>query len=230
MKRYTMYVVCFLLLGGMCITERSHARMLELENRITSCTNALNEMLNAADGGIPADLLRRSTGIIIFPQVVKAGLGLGGHYGNGVVMRRNPKSGAWGPPVFVRLIGGSIGWQVGIQATDLVLLIMSDVSLKSLFRNRITIGADASVAAGPVGRDASAGADIDLSAGMLSYSRAKGLFIGLSIKGSILEVDWRANESYYGSDLSIIDIFFKGKGKLSPSAKRLIHLLNTRTR
>ena len=210
--------------------ECPHARMLELENRISTCTNALNEMLSSADGGIPADLLRRSTGIIIFPQVVKAGLGLGGHYGNGVVMRRNPKSGKWGPPVFVRLIGGSIGWQVGIQATDLVLLIMSDVSLKSLFRNRITIGADASVAAGPVGRDASAGADIDLSAGMLSYSRAKGLFIGLSIKGSILEVDWHANESYYGSDLSIIDIFFKGKGKVSPSAKRLIHLLNTRTR
>ena len=230
MKRRLICMVFLLLLGVTFMPQYMHASSLELENRISTCTNSLNEMLNATDGGIPADLLRRSTGIIIFPQVLKAGLGVGGHYGKGVILRRYPKSGKWGPPVFISLIGGSIGWQVGIQATDLVLLIMSDVSLKSLFRNRITIGADASVAAGPIGRDASAGADIDLSAGMLSYSRAKGLFIGLSIKGSILEVDWHANESYYGSDLSIIDIFFKGKGKLSPSAKRLIHLLNKNTK
>jgi lipid-binding SYLF domain-containing protein len=230
MKHSFIYIVNLVLLGWMAVPSYLHASSLELENRISMCTSSLNEMLNSTDGGIPADLLRRSTGIIIFPQVLKAGLGVGGHYGKGVILRRYPKSGKWGPPVFISLIGGSIGWQVGIQATDLVLLIMSDVSLKSLFQNRFTIGADASVAAGPVGRDASAGTDIDLSQGMLSYSRAKGLFIGLSIKGSVIEVDWQANESYYGSDLSIIDIFFKGKGKVSPSAKRLIHLLNKNTK
>ncbi|MBM4325838.1 MAG: lipid-binding SYLF domain-containing protein [Deltaproteobacteria bacterium] len=202
----------------------------ELESRLEECARALNDMLDATDGGIPADLLRRSRAIVVLPAVLKAGLGVGGHYGKGIILRRNPSQGKWGPPAFVRLLGGSFGWQVGIQSTDLVLLVMSDVNLRSLFRDRITIGADASVAAGPVGRDASASADIDLSAGMLSYSRAKGLFAGIAIKGSILEVDWAANESFYGSDLSLIDIFFQGKGKLSPAAQKVVDILNRASR
>lgn len=195
------------------------------------CVRALRDVLAAPDGSIPADLLRKSEAIIVFPSVVKAGLGVGGHYGKGVVVRRNSQSGgAWGPPAFLTLYGGSVGWQVGVQSTDLVLLVMSELSLKSLFQDKFTIGADASVAAGPVGRDASASTDIDLSAGMLSYSRARGIFAGVSFKGSIIEPDWGANEAYYGSDLSIIDIFFKGRGKLSPAARKLIGLLNSRTR
>lgn len=204
---------------------------LELENRLMECVRALRDVLAAPDGSIPADLLRKSEAIIVFPSVVKAGLGVGGHYGKGVVVRRNSQSGgAWGPPAFLTLYGGSVGWQVGVQSTDLVLLVMSELSLKSLFQDKFTIGADASVAAGPVGRDASASTDIDLSAGMLSYSRARGIFAGVSFKGSIIEPDWGANEAYYGSDLSIIDIFFKGRGKLSPAARKLIGLLNSRTR
>jgi len=126
----------------------------------------------------------------------------------------------------VRLIGGSFGWQIGVQSTDLILLVLSDVSLKSLFRDRLTIGADASVAAGPIGRDASAATDIGISAGILSYSRAKGLYAGVALKGSVLEADWAANEAYYGSDASIVDVFFQGKGKLTPAASKLIVLLN----
>jgi lipid-binding SYLF domain-containing protein len=108
----------------------------------------------------------------------------------------------------------------------LILLIMNDISLKSLFKDKITIGADASIAAGPVGRDASAGTDVDFSAGILSYSRAKGLFAGVSIKGSVIESDWESNEAYYGSDVSVIDIFFRGKGTVSPAAAELIRFLN----
>ncbi len=152
-------------------------------------------MLEAPDGSIPSDLLRRSRGIIIFPAVLKAGLGVGGHYGKGVILRKHPTVGGWGPPAFITLIGGSFGWQIGVQSTDLVLLVMTDVGLKSLFRDRLTLGADASVAAGPVGRDASASTDIGLTAGILSYSRAKGIFAGVSIKGSMIEPDWEANEA-----------------------------------
>lgn len=207
------------------------AAPLELENRLAECVRALKDVLSAPDGNIPADLLKRSKAIVVFPSVVKAGLGVGGHYGKGVVVRRNPgKGGTWGPPAFLRLYGGSVGWQVGVQSTDLVLLVMSELSLKSLFQDKFTIGADASVAAGPVGRDASASTDIDLSAGMLSYSRAKGIFAGISFKGSVIEPDWAANEAYYGSDLSIIDVFFKGRGQLSPAARNLIAFLDRKAR
>ncbi|MGO9570695.1 MAG: lipid-binding SYLF domain-containing protein [Desulfomonilaceae bacterium] len=206
------------------------ARPLELENRISESARALKDMMDAPDGSIPSDLLRRSRAVVIFPSVIKAGLGIGGQYGTGVVLRRNPSSRKWGPPAFITLVGGSFGWQVGVQATDLVLLVMSDVSLRSLFHDKFTIGADASVAAGPIGRDASASTDIALSAGILSYSRAKGIYAGISLQGSVMQADWEANERYYGSDLSMIDSFFEGKGPISPTAGRLIELLNKYSR
>jgi SH3 domain-containing YSC84-like protein 1 len=214
------------LAGLLSFHSTLYAQPLELENRLAECTSVVKDMVEAPDGGIPADLIRRCHAIIVFPALLKAGLGVGGHYGKGVVLRRNDKRGKWGPPAFITLIGGSFGWQIGVQATDMVLLVMSDVSLKSLFQDKFTIGADASVAAGPVGRDASAATDLGLSAGILSYSRAKGIFAGVSVKGSIIEVDWAANEAYYGSDLSIIDIFFKGTGKISPAAKSLANILD----
>ncbi|MFH0823969.1 MAG: lipid-binding SYLF domain-containing protein [Pseudomonadota bacterium] len=207
-----------------------YAAAMEQENRLIECRQVVLDIMGAPDGGIPADLFRRSAGIVVFPSVLKAGLGFGGHYGKGVVLRRDPKTGRWGPPVFLRLIGGSFGWQIGVQATDLVLLTMNEISLKALFKDTLTIGADASVAAGPVGRDASAGTDLGLSVGMLSYSRAKGLFAGVSVKGSVIEVDWAANGAYYGSEASLIDMFFSNKGTTSPAAGKLIQTLNNYNR
>ncbi len=223
---------CFLICLALILFCTGHvsARPLELENRISESAGALKDMMSAPDRSIPSDLLRSSRAVIIFPSVIKAGLGVGGQYGRGVVLRRHPSSGKWGPPAFVTLIGGSFGWQIGVQATDLVLLVMSDVSLRSLFHDKFTIGADASVAAGPIGRDASASTDIGLSAGILSYSRAKGLYAGLSLQGSAMQADWEANERYYGSDLSMIDSFFEGKGPISPAAAKLIQFLNKYSR
>lgn len=222
--------LAFIALAHFCVANVCSGQTLELEHRISECTRVLEEMMNAPDAGIPTDLLRRSTAIVVFPSILKAGLGIGGQYGRGMILRRSPRSGTWGPPVFLTLIGGSFGWQAGVQATDLILLVMSNVSLKSLFRDKFTVGVDASVAAGPIGRDASASADIDLSAGMLSYSRAKGLFAGVSVKGSVIEPDWQANEAYYGSELSIIDVFFKGRVNVSPAARDLMRLLNRKTK
>jgi len=222
----------FLILYALTLFLASNvwARPLELENRISESTRALKDMMDAPDGSIPSDLLRSSRAVVIFPSVIKAGLGVGGQYGTGVILRKNPSTRKWGPPAFITLVGGSFGWQVGVQATDLVLLVMSDVSLRSLFHDKFTIGADASVAAGPIGRDASASTDIALSAGILSYSRAKGLYAGVSLQGSVMQADWEANERYYGSDLSVIDRFFEGKGPISPPAGRLIELLNKYSR
>jgi SH3 domain-containing YSC84-like protein 1 len=206
------------------------ARPLELENRISESAEVLKEMMRAPDRSIPSDLLRRSRAVVIFPSVIKAGLGVGGQYGRGIVLRRSRSAGKWGPPAFITLIGGSFGWQIGVQATDLVLLVMSDVSLRSLFHDKVTIGADASVAAGPIGRDASASTDIALTSSILSYSRAKGIYAGISLQGSVMQADWQANEGYYGSNLSVIDSFFEGKGPISPAAARLIELLNKYSR
>jgi SH3 domain-containing YSC84-like protein 1 len=214
-------------LVAICVfSATADAKSMELENRLLECTVTLEDMMQAPDKGIPIDLIKRSKAIIIFPSLLKAGFGVGGHYGKGVILRRNRSGGKWGPPAFISLIGGSFGWQLGLQSTEMVLLVMTEISLKSLFRDKLTVGADASIAAGPIGRDASAGLEVDRGAGILSYSRAKGLFAGVSIKGSVLEPDWDANQQYYGSDVSIIDIFFHGKGSVSRAGKRLIQLLN----
>lgn len=202
------------------------AKSFELENRLSQCTQALRDIMQAPDKAIPIDLIKGSKAIIIFPSLLKAGFGVGGQYGKGVILRRNRSDGKWGPPAFISLIGGSFGWQLGVQSTEMVLLVMTEISLKSLFRDKLTIGADASIAAGPVGRDASAALEVDRGAGILSYSRAKGLFAGVSIKGSVVEPDWDANQQYYGSGVSIIDIFFQGKGRVSPAGRRLIYMLN----
>lgn len=230
MPKRTIIAVCTLIAMLVSVWPCSATGSPELESRISDCTNVVKGMMEAPDGGIPKDLLKRSRAIIIFPSLLKAGLGVGGHYGRGVVLRKDQASGRWGPPAFISVMGGSFGWQIGIQATEMVLLVMSEVSLKSLFQDKFTLGADASVAAGPVGRDASAGTDIALSAGILSYSRAKGLFAGVSVKGSILEPDWDANEKYYGSDASVGDIFFHGKGAVSPAGNRLIRTLDGYTK
>lgn len=225
MKAISAYAL-LICIAGPVLPGDAGAQVMSLDQRISDCALVFEEMMEAPDAGVSTDLLRRSRAIIIFPSVLKAGLGVGGQYGTGVILRKNPSTGRWGPPAFLTLIGGSFGWQVGIQATDLLILVMSDVSLRSLFKDKFTIGVDASVAAGPIGRDASAATDIGLSAGMLSYSRAKGIFAGISIKGSVLEPDWEANSAYYGSELSIIDIFFKAQGRVSPASRNLMNLLN----
>ncbi len=227
MKKKTALQILFLLfMVGNISQGISRAENLELENRLNDVKKVITEMLQAPDEGIPHDLLNRSKAIIIFPSVIKAGMGIGGQYGKGVALRRDPSDRKWGPPAFVTLLGGSFGWQIGVQSTELILLVMSDVNLKNLFKDKFTIGVDASVAAGPVGREASADTDISLSTGILSYSRASGLFAGLTIQGAVLEADWQANEAYYGSHVSIIDIFSHKKGHLSPAAVKVIETLN----
>jgi SH3 domain-containing YSC84-like protein 1 len=225
-KRILKFLL-LLVLFQITVLNPAKAENPELENRLKESARIISETLEAPDGKIPRDLLRKAKAIIIFPSVIKVGMGIGGQYGKGVALRLDSQERKWGPPAFVTLIGGSFGWQIGVQSADLILLIMSDVDLKNIFNKRFTIGVDASIAAGPVGREASADTDITLTAGILSYSRSRGLFAGLTIQGAFLEADWSANESYYGSDSSIIDIFFHKQGKLSPAASKLVETLNS---
>ncbi len=165
--------------------------------RIHQSVQVLNEIMAIPEGGIPDSLFRSAYGVAIFPGLVKAGFIIGARYGGGVMVVRSEQHG-WSNPVFFKLMGGSIGWQIGAQSTDIILVFRTIRSLDAITSGKFTLGADASVAAGPVGRRASAETDVTFSAEILSYSRSRGLFAGLSLEGAALQVDYDANAAFYG--------------------------------
>lgn len=165
--------------------------------KIHQSIQVLNEIMAIPEGGIPDSLLRSAYGIAIFPGLMKAGFIIGARYGGGVMVVRSEEQG-WSSPVFFKLMGGSIGWQIGAQSSDIVLVFRTIRSLDAITSGKFTLGADASVAAGPVGRRASAETDLTFSAEILSYSRSRGLFAGLSVEGAALQVDYDANAAFYG--------------------------------
>ncbi len=197
----------------------------ELDSRILDSDLVLKSALEMPDRGIPKDLLQRCRGLAIFPAVVKVGLVLSVSYGSGIILRRDEKTGQWSSPAFFNIRGGSVGVQAGAQATDLVLLVMNEEGVEGLLEDKYTLGADISVAAGPVGRQASAETSVRLDSGILSYSRSKGLFAGLALKGAALEPDNEANEIYHGKGITVQDVFYEGKGSLSDNARILIKTL-----
>lgn len=198
----------------------------ELDKRILQCDAVLKSVLQMPDRTIPKELLQRCRGLAIFPGVFKAGLVVGISYGKGVVLRREERTGQWSRPAFFGIRGGSLGAQVGVQYVDLILLVMSDKGMEGLLEDKFTLGADASVAAGPVGRDAAAETILNLDAGILSYSQTKGLFAGIALTGGALEPDRKENEAYHGKGVSVQDVFYEGKGSLSDSARSLMRTLD----
>jgi lipid-binding SYLF domain-containing protein len=201
-----------------------------LDKRILGCNAVIQNVLDMPDRGIPKDLLQRCRGLAIFPGVVKAGVVVGVTIGSGIIVRRDERTAEWSRPAFFTIRGGSLGFQVGVQSIDLILLIMSDRGLENLLEDKITLGADVSVAAGPVGREASAETNLKFDAGMLSYSRAKGLFAGVSLTGASLEPDLPANRVYHGDGVTVQDVLYEGKGSLSDSARVLIATLENATK
>jgi lipid-binding SYLF domain-containing protein len=168
----------------------------EPDRTVASATVVLDEFLDLEVKGIPAGLLSEAHGVAIVPGVIKVGLVVGGQRGKGVVVVRE-KDGSWRAPMFITLTGGSVGWQAGAQSTDVVLVFKTQRSVEGLLKGKFTIGADAAAAAGPVGRRAAAATDGDLKAEIYSYSRTRGLFAGVSLDGSVIEVDDRLNGEYY---------------------------------
>lgn len=163
---------------------------------VDAAVTVMDEIMAVPNKKIPQSLLADAQGLAIIPNLVKGGFVVGIRHGRGVVVIRDER-GAWKPPVFVSLTGGSVGWQVGLQATDVILVFKTRKSIDGLMRGKFTIGADAAAAAGPVGRQAAAATDTSLGAEILSYSRSRGLFAGVSLDGSALQIDQAANQAYY---------------------------------
>ncbi|RLA94090.1 MAG: hypothetical protein DRG25_03245 [Deltaproteobacteria bacterium] len=197
----------------------------DLEDRVENSIAVLNEIMKIPEKGIPTDLFDRCSAIAIFPHVVKGGFIFGGRFGRGVISVHDKKTGKWSPPAFFTLGGGSYGFQVGVQAIDLVLLIMTKRGLEGLLKSKVTLGGDLGVAAGPVGRRTEAGIDILLKAEIFSYSRAKGIFAGISLEGATIFQDKDANRAFYGKELSAQEILLEGKAKPPLIAQTLINTL-----
>jgi lipid-binding SYLF domain-containing protein len=179
--------------------------------RVADATVAFSEIMAADDSAIPTAILDKAEAIAIFPTTIRAGLVVGGQRGRGILSVRG-ESGTWSAPAFLTLTGGSVGLQIGAQATDLVLVIMNRRGLENLVRNQFKVGADASVAAGPVGRDAQAATDIQMRAKILGYSRARGVFAGVTINGSTIRQDKDANRRFYGKPYDTKQIVFERLG------------------
>jgi SH3 domain-containing YSC84-like protein 1 len=200
------------------------------QERVKESGEVLKEILNIPDD-IPEDLLDKAECLVILPSVKKAAFGIGGSFGRGVMICRNGPhyTGLWGPPALYALEGVNIGFQLGGQATDFVLLVMNPKGARSLLSSKVKLGADASAAAGPKGRASEAATDVVMSAEILSYSRAKGLFAGISLEGSTLRSDGSANEKLYGQKVSAKDIIRLGKVKTPSCAQELIALLDKKS-
>ncbi len=190
---------------AMSLTGRIAAQS-DQTDRVEKSTTVFEEIMGAPDSAIPGSVLGKAEAIAVFPSTVKAGFIFGGHRGRGIISVRDRDGGRWSPPAFLTLTGGSFGLQIGGQTIDIVLVIMNRGGLERLLGNQFKIGADASVAAGPVGRDAEASTDIQLRAEILSYSRTRGLFAGVTLKGSAIRQDRDGNEEFYGRQLGTREV------------------------
>lgn len=222
-KIYMM--ICLMLICVLLPFQGYAGDKVEAQDKVGEARDVIVDIMRKPDEGIPPSLLRKVAGVAIFPGVMKAGFVLGGKYGRGVILRHNPKNNTWSAPAFYSIGAASIGWQIGAQSTDLILLIRTQRGLKSLMNSEFTLGADAAIAAGPVGRRAEASTDASLKTEILSYSRSRGLFAGVSLEGAKINVLESYNHAYYGKQLSPRDILLRRKALAPKSGARLIHAL-----
>jgi lipid-binding SYLF domain-containing protein len=199
-------------------------------DRLENCGMVLKEILDIPDD-IPQDLLDNAECVVVYPSVLKAAFVLGGSYGRGAMSCRTGEhfTGPWSAPTMMALEGGSVGFQIGGQATDFVLLVMNDRGAHAILKSKVKLGADASAAAGPKGRDASAETDVTMRAEILTYSRARGLFAGISLAGSSVRPDHDANARVYGRKVEAEAIIFNGAVAVPPAAQKFIATLNQKS-
>ncbi len=225
MQLFRCAVLCFLV--TLPATLFAQARE---EARLLVATQVLEEMTAMPDQGVPDWLLARAHGIAVVPDVVKIGLAVGGRRGKGVLVVRDSQ-GRWSNPAFITLTGGSFGWQAGVQSTDVILVFTSAGGIEGITDGKLTLGADASVAAGPVGRQASAATDPSFDAEVYSYSRAMGLFAGVAIDGTAITIDRKGNAAYYGKrDVTAAEILTADAPAPPPAAQRYLDTLEQSTR
>lgn len=226
-KRIGVYFMGLLMAASLPL---SAAQDKKETDRLQNCGTVLKEILDIPDD-IPQDLLDKADCVIVYPSVLKAAFVIGGSYGRGAMTCRTGEhfTGPWSAPTMMALEGGSVGFQLGGQATDFVLLVMNGRGAHSILSSKVKLGADASVAAGPKGRNAQAATDVTLRAEVLSYSRARGLFAGISLEGSTVRPDNDANERVYGKKLEAESIVFKGAVAVPPASQRLVSYLNQKS-
>ena len=222
--------VCIWMIGFSFLAASAFADAKKQEERVENSGKVIKEILDVPDN-VPQDLLDKAKCVVVLPSVVKFAIGIGGSYGRGVMTCRTGENfnGPWGSPTMMALEGGSFGLQLGGQATDFLLLLMSDSSARGVLSSKVKLGADASAAAGPKGRDAAAATDVSLRAEILSYSRSRGLFAGVSLEGSTLRPDKNGNKDLYDKDINPKDIVLKGTVAAPPSAQELLATLNSKT-
>src|SRR5215831_17030440 len=218
------------LLLACALLQSAFAENQKEQERVKESGEVLKEILNIPDD-IPQDLLDKAECLVVLPSVKKGAFGIGGSFGRGVMICRSGEryTGLWGAPAMFALEGINIGFQLGGEATDFVLLVMNPKGARSLLSSKVKLGADASATAGPKGRSGEAATDIVMNAEILSYSRAKGLFAGISLEGSTLRSDGSANEKLYGQKLSAKDIIRLGRAKTPVCAQELVSLLDKRS-
>jgi len=220
MKKWTIAMAGVLAFSTLAIARPASEK--EERERIANAGRVVKEILDVPDN-IPQDVLDKARCVVVLPSVVKAAFVVGGSYGRGVMVcrRGHDYAGPWGAPVMMALEGGSVGFQIGGEATDFVILVMNDRGMSSMLHSKVKLGGDASIAAGPKGRTASAESDVTLRAEMLSYSRSRGAFAGVSLEGSTLRPDGGANEKLYGKGVTAAEIVEEGKRE-GPEEGRLL--------
>ena len=218
------------LLTFLCLCPVLSADDKKENSRLENCGTVVQEIMDIPDN-IPQDLIDKAFCVIIYPSVLKAAFIGGGSYGRGAMTCRSGEhfNGPWSAPTMMALEGASIGLQIGGQATDFVLLVMNGRGANSILSSKVKLGADASAAAGPKGRNAEASTDVTLRAEILSYSRARGLFAGISLAGSTVRPDNKANTALYKKDINSQDIVFKGAVAVPASAQKLVSYLNQKS-
>ena len=222
-QRWTPVAVLLALAIPLCAQNKEN-------RRVANAGRVMSEVLRIPDN-IPSDLLQKAECVIVLPSVMKFAVGVGGSYGRGLMVCRGGAefTGPWGAPSMIALEGGSFGIQLGGQATDFVLLVMNRRGAESILSSKVKLGADASAAAGPKGRDAAAATDATMRAEILTYSRSRGLFAGVSLEGSTLRPDNEANRKLYKKDLHARDIVLRQAVRPPASARQLLSVLNTKS-
>jgi SH3 domain-containing YSC84-like protein 1 len=231
MQKYLTYLSCILLTISLLFAEVASASdQTKDDDRLRNCGMVLKEILDVPDN-IPQDLLDKADCVVVFPSVVKAAFIVGASYGRGAMSCRKGDDfrGSWGAPTMMALEGGSFGLQIGGQATDFVLLVMNESGARGILASKVKLGGDASVAAGPVGRDSSAETDASMRSEILSYSRARGLFAGVSLEGSTIRADNGDNQRVYGKKIPAREIVLSGTVPVPPAAQQLIATLDAKT-
>ena len=231
MKKLLTYAMSMLFVALPILSAPAWADSQEKDaDRLQNSGTVLKEILDVPDD-IPQDLLDKADCVVVFPSVLKAAFIVGGSYGRGAMTcRKGPNfKGHWGAPSMMALEGGSFGLQLGGEATDFVLLVMNERGASAILTSKVKLGGDASVAAGPVGRTASAETDATLRADILSYSRARGAFAGIALEGSTIRPDGGANQAIYGKKIAAKRIVRSGKVAVPAAAEKLVSTLNSRT-